>query len=97
MSMYGALLSDVRDEISFEKFKENYKAEKKSKGLPEKYKIVDMIQDQGNKSLWSVEITYANKNIQPLIKKVWCEKEGKKIWRIGDGVFANPNPGFSFF
>jgi len=95
-SMYGALSSDVRDKISFEDFKKSYKSEQKIKGLPDSYKIINVLQDQGNKSLWSVQITYTNTRIQPLTKQVWCEKESKNIWRISDGIFANPSAGYSF-
>lgn len=93
-NMYKLLSKSVSLEIDYINFEQMKVNEMVQIGLPNKCTILDKLTDNGNKSLWSVKISYENKVVGDIVSKNWCEKLGSS-WKLSKGgliggVLRNP-------
>jgi len=90
--MYQTLSSEVKGNLSFEKFKERYISHTKIFGTPQTCFVVDILQNTGHKKLLEIEVKYSNNRIPIMRKNNWCIKEGD-FWYIEEGSLTNPQGG----
>ncbi len=94
--MYDVLSPQRRKAITMDSWKAQLQSEQSTLGLPKGYSITGPVQDNGARSLWTVEVTFSNNNVDPLTKTTWVEQAGAG-WRIGNGGLGPmPKNNFGF-
>jgi hypothetical protein len=94
--MYDVLSPQRRKGITLDSWRAQLQNEQSTHGLPKGYSITGPVQDNGARSLWSVEVTFSNNTVGPLTKTTWVEQAGAG-WRIGNGGLGPmPKNNFGF-
>jgi hypothetical protein len=83
-AMYTALSEERREKFTRKEWRAAWREETKVRGVLVDFKIHGPDADEGNTSLWRMDVTYRNKRIGTLTKTTWAV-EAESGWRVGNG------------